>query len=111
METLFVWQPIPGYGYDLDSHLFALESDKRSPSGSPAYQSVERLRHEAEGPLAEDFLWLADLQRGRHEPLYVDRVHYTAAFADEIARAIGSGVSAQLCPGRNRSNPEAGRRW
>ena len=40
--------------------------------------------------LGEDFLWLADMQVGKTNNLYVDNIHYDAGFSREIARAIGT---------------------
>jgi hypothetical protein len=36
----------------------------------------------------DNVLWLGDLQRGRSDSLYVDAVHYSAAFSAEIAKQI-----------------------
>ena len=38
----------------------------------------------------DDFLWLADMQRGRRDPLYVDPDHYNAGFSAEIASKIAA---------------------
>ena len=48
----------------------------------------------ADGGLPQDVLWLADLQRDRHESLYTDFVHHTEAFSREIAAAIAAHVLA-----------------
>ena len=39
-------------------------------------------------PPPPDFLYLADLQKGRAVDFYLDEVHYTPAFSAEIARCI-----------------------
>ena len=38
--------------------------------------------------------WCADLQANKQEPLYVDKVHYTASFAQEIAQSIATQLNA-----------------
>ncbi len=97
---LFVWQPVPTYEYQLDFHLFAAESAR-------AFAAHGALRHgyrlmdlsrEAEPDLepSGDFLWLADMQRGRRQPLYVDAAHYTAAFADELAGRIADALGPRV---------------
>ena len=35
-----------------------------------------------------NFFWLADIQEARRENLYVDRIHYSAAFSGDIAGEI-----------------------
>jgi hypothetical protein len=89
VRAAFVWQPIPVYKYDLRYHLFydgdlsTFRSHQRSRYG---YALMEELRP-ALG-LGENFLYLADLSTGRRENLYVDSVHYTARFAEEISSRI-----------------------
>ena len=65
----------------------------RSKLSSPAYQPIadgyilmDRMR--TQGRLGPDVLWLADMQQDKHENLYVDVVHYNAAFSKEIAGRI-----------------------
>lgn len=90
VRTLFIWQPIPMYDYDLRYHLF-LHSEKgfggfmRAKYG---YSVMDNLY--AQGRLGSDLLWLADMQREKHQNLYVDSVHYTAAFSSEIAEQIAN---------------------
>ena len=50
----------------------------------------ERIRHT---DLGDDFLWLADMQEGRTEPLYMDAVHYTAQFCEAIAVHISDFIA------------------
>lgn len=88
VRPIFVWQPVPVYKYDLRYHFF-LHSDKmfsgygRSEFGYPLMQDLR-----AQGKLGPDMLWLADLQQDRHENLYIDAVHYTAAFSKALAARI-----------------------
>jgi hypothetical protein len=90
LKPLFVWQPVPGYKYDLRHHaalnpVHGLGGHERSGQGYPV--AAER-RAEFGG----SFLWLADIQEHRAEALYVDTVHYTAAFSDVIAGEIAAHI-------------------
>jgi hypothetical protein len=92
VRTIFVWQPIPMYRYDLRYH-FMVHSDAGFAgyiTPKYGYPLIENLR--TEGKLGSDFLWLADMQQDKHENLYVDSVHYTAAFSKEIARRICDAI-------------------
>jgi hypothetical protein len=88
VRAIFVWQPVPLYKYDLRYHFF-LHSDKafggfvRAEYGYPLVADLQ-----AQGKLGNDVLWLADMQENKRENLYVDSVHYTAAFSKEIAGRI-----------------------
>jgi hypothetical protein len=79
VRTIFVWQPVATYRYDLRHHAFA--------------DLTTRIRHigqcYAELPRFPDgVLRLDGLQADRRENLYVDAGHYNAAFSADIARAI-----------------------
>ena len=90
VRTLFVWQPVPTYRYDLRYHLFGeADFEKNYYAGFGYARLAERLRRE---PPGGDFLWAADLQDGVREPLYVDQVHYTAAFSRRIGEEIGQAL-------------------
>lgn len=83
---IFVWQPIPSYKYDRSHHLFypnRLACHVHSRDGYPIM--AQRVAAEA---MPQGFIWAADLQTGKKEPLYVDGFHYSMAFAGEIARFI-----------------------
>ena len=88
VRAIFVWQPVPLYKYDLRYHFF-LHNDKafggfvRVEYGYPLMANLQ-----SEGKLGKDVLWLADMQENKRENLYVDSVHYTAAFSKEIAGRI-----------------------
>jgi lysophospholipase L1-like esterase len=103
VASLFVWQPVPVFGYDLSAHPLwdgegdMLEDQARIVAG---YAAIDGLRRGGDPRLsAPEFLWLADIQRGRHERLYVDRVHYTAEMSREIAGLIRPWVAERLCAG------------
>lgn len=88
ISPVFVWQPVPGYGYDLSHHI-ALDSfdglggHARSSAGYPVMAEF------VASTLQPDcFLWLADIQRRIHKPLYLDNVHYTVRFNKLIARTL-----------------------
>jgi len=89
VRTLFVWQPVPTYGYDLRWHLFG-EFDFQQ-NNYPRF-GYARFRERMGASLAEDFLWLADMQEQLQEPLYVDQIHYTAAMSRRIAVEIGRAL-------------------
>ncbi len=90
VRPLFVWQPIPTYRYDLRYHFFGDSDFGINNYAAFGYaRMAERLRQE---PAGTDFLWLADLQQGVRQPLYVDRVHYTAAMSRLVAARIGQAL-------------------
>jgi hypothetical protein len=105
VRTVFVWQPVPVYKYDLRYHFFLHSSSEFAAYGRSGYgyPLMESLR--ARGTLGPDVLWLADMQQYKHENLYVDSIHYNAAFSKEIAAEIYAFL--QQPPPRGASGQEA----
>ena len=46
--------------------------------------------------LGRNFFWVGDLQRGAASCLYVDSVHYTAAFSRQIADANADELHGRI---------------
>jgi hypothetical protein len=90
VTPVFVWQPVPMYHYDPQYHLFATRG----------FFGVTRVRRGYEAmaagvaarPVGGHFVWLADVQKDAHEPLYVDIVHYAPPFAARLAALIDAEV-------------------
>jgi hypothetical protein len=89
VRTLFVWQPIPTYKYDLRHHLFGRYDFGLNFYSGFGYRRLAPRRQEFLGP---DVLWAADIQEGVREPLYVDDIHYTAAMARRLSETIGQAL-------------------
>jgi hypothetical protein len=90
IRPVFVWQPVPFYKYDLTTDLFGdrgeqLNPDHSTTDGYPTFASDVRTV-----PAGDNFIWCADIQEGRQEPLYVDAVHYTAVLAKMLAACIAA---------------------
>ena len=100
VRTIFVWQPVPTYKYDLRYHFFLHSREEFAAYGrsGDGYPIMENLR--AQGELGSNVLWLADMQQDKHENLYVDSIHYNPAFSKEIAARIYA-----FLPGRRRMVP------
>ena len=90
ITPVFVWQPSPGYKYDLKYHLFA-QADY--PGQAFAYESLAKIARNRD--LGSSFLWCADLQENEQECLYVDAAHYSAKFARKLANAIADMITAR----------------
>ena len=95
IDTLFVVQPVPGYRYDLSSHValnpeLGLGGHARSGQGYPLLA-----QHFAKQGTPANVLWLGDMQAGMKRALYVDNVHYTAEMCRMIATAIGEAIVAK----------------
>jgi hypothetical protein len=86
VRTLFVWQPIPTYRYDLRHHTFATLTKGVAHVGKCYEETAPALRART------GVVWLGDMQAGRRENLYVDSAHYDAKFSADIARAIAPHV-------------------
>lgn len=84
VAPIMVWQPAPGYQYDLKYHLFADEPRFKRQ----AFLYAEMEASLARQPPSSGFVWCADLQREAKECLYVDSVHYTEKFCRQFAEAI-----------------------
>lgn len=90
IKVLFVWQPHPGFHYDTTNHIF-WEAPFPDSSVYPAMAAIKN-----EWQNWDDFLYLADMQIGREALLYVDKVHYNAAFNAEIAGRIVDAIGDTL---------------
>ena len=88
ISPVFIWQPVPGYKYDLKYHLFA----GRQIDFNLAYGYSEMAKLPVER-LGSHFIWAADLQENEKECLYVDANHYTAKFCKQIADFITQTVT------------------
>lgn len=90
VSPIFVWQPVPNYQYDLQYYLFSANGETDFDAHNYAKygysQMAEIWRQEK---LGNNFFWCADMQEGIKEPLYVDKVHYTAAMSKNFAELIG----------------------
>ncbi len=91
VSCLFVWQPVPTYHYDRSRHPFLPQNP--SPPLRHAPHGYAWMAARRDDPrLGNNFLWLADLQQDQQGPLYVDQVHYNAAFCRILAEAIGAAL-------------------
>jgi hypothetical protein len=87
ISTVFVWQPIPAYKYDLKNHyIWDPATNRKLFYLHDGYQHMEKLRSEKH--LGNNFLWTADLQEGLQGSLYVDRVHYSPKMSEILAFSI-----------------------
>jgi len=99
VQVLFVWQPVPTYRYDLRNHLYATRSNWLQNSGPRTRDGYAAFAARLAGEAPDTtFLWLADLQEGLAEPLYVDQVHYTVAMSRRIAAEIAKPLLIRLAP-------------
>ncbi len=87
IDVVFVWQPSTYYKYDV--HIFPIALALQDVI-EQTYMTFEAMRPEWEQ--WDDFLYLADIQDGRHDLLYVDEAHYNAAFSAEIANHIAAFI-------------------
>ena len=95
IRTLFVWQPVPTYKYDDEKFHLYLEGGygqhMRSRYGYATLASLFSTQGQD-----ENYVWLADIQANQQKPLYVDKVHYTAAFSQRIALHIAEEIRPLL---------------
>jgi len=97
VPTVFVFQPVPMYKYDLKYHLFQAGANGTGwEQHLNAFEGYPLMaKYVAEHPMGNDFLWLADIQEGKQKPIYCDQVHYTPEFDDEIAADLEKFLAAQ----------------
>jgi hypothetical protein len=118
VPTVFVWQPIPVYKYDLSAHPAWIDPPLLGPLHRDGYAKM-RAALDA-GEMDRRFVWCADIQDGKKEPFYVDQVHYNPALSklvatcilDALVPALGGTAKEQpgafaaiLAPGRETALP------
>jgi hypothetical protein len=89
VRTLFVWQPVPTYEYDLKYDPFT-----KNGFGDISYSTYgyPMMQEEVARTRPDNFVWCADMQKDLHETLYVDLVHYSPKMTDMVAGCIAQGV-------------------
>lgn len=94
METLFVLQPIPGYAHDLANHIFMdRPGDDAAGRAQWAYPLWEELAAaDTEQKWTANFLNLSHLGQNKQDPIYIDKIHYTGKFMEEIAQSIAKAI-------------------
>ena len=86
-RAVFVWQPVPMYGYDLQYHLFGEGGFTRvNRHAAAGYAYMAELAGTTD--LGDDFYSCADVQRGLREPLYVDKIHYSDRMNGVVSKCI-----------------------
>lgn len=91
VKTIFVWQPVPTYKYDLKYHIFAGRGFGRFLFSKYGYVYMEDYVKKNE--MGKNFLWLADIQQNVKKPLYVDIDHYSAELSEKIAKRLYNFLS------------------
>jgi hypothetical protein len=86
ITTVFAWEPIAPYRYDLALHPFAREGfgkQEYSRSGYPLMAEYVESHN-----LGTNFIWCADIGQDATQPLYVDLTHYSPRMSKMLAQAI-----------------------
>jgi hypothetical protein len=93
ITTVFAWQPVPGYRYDLALHPFATGGFGRHVYSGRGYPLMEEYvkRHD----LGNNFIWCADIGQDATLPLYVDLTHYSPLMSKMLAQTICDLLRAQ----------------
>jgi hypothetical protein len=84
VQSVFVWQPIPSYKFDLTYHL----TEEFGPHTYSQFGYRIMQDYVTKNRQGLNFLWCADMQEDIKEPLYVDPVHYSADMSKRIALMI-----------------------
>lgn len=92
IKTLFVWQPVPYYKYDISYSPFNSPDNLRDA----AYVYPEMAKYRETHDLGKDFVYLADMQENEKKALYVDAIHYGADLSREIGFSIADSVKANI---------------
>jgi hypothetical protein len=85
IKSIFIWQPIPNYKYDLQYHLFAKNINDNNPA-KYIYPYMKEYVEKAE--MGKNFIWCADFQEDMKKPLYVDSCHYSSFMSKVFSETI-----------------------
>lgn len=107
VKSFFVVQPIPLYKYNLSNHIVynkfpgTLDIEMNSRLGYPL---LKKQYDDLNPSDRKNIIWLADMQENKSENLYVDSVHYTPPFSDEIAKEIAKNIKSSIFYNKNNKN-------
>jgi hypothetical protein len=86
VQTVFAWEPCPGYAYDLSLHPFVKGGFGRTGYARQGYPLMkEYVEHH---DLGNHFLWCAEIGKDAKEPLYVDLAHYSPRMCALFAEVV-----------------------
>ncbi len=105
VASVFVWQPMPLYQYDLAHHIFRdFDYGKFTPHLKRGYEFVSSVSDYREN--GHNFIWLADMQRDADRPLYVSAFHYGPEMSRFVANSIADTLMARnLIPANSSITP------
>ena len=86
VQTVFVYEPAPGYEYDLSIHPFVKGGFGRHGYARQGYPLMKKYVESHD--LGNNFLWCADIGKDAKEPLYVDLSHYSPRMSALLAENI-----------------------
>lgn len=91
ISTVFIWQPMPLFGYDQTYHIFKnFDYATFSPHLKRGYEFVSAVQDFRE--IGNNFIWLADAQRDIKEPVYVSAFHYSPKMSKAVAGMISEAL-------------------
>jgi hypothetical protein len=86
VQTVFVWEPTPGYEYDLSLHPFVKGGFGRHGYSREGYPLMKEYVESHD--LGNNFLWCADIGKDAKEPLYADLAHFSPRKCALLAEVI-----------------------
>jgi hypothetical protein len=91
ITSVFIWQPMPLFGYDQTYHIFKnFDYATFSPHLKTGYEFVSAVQDFRE--IGNNFIWLADAQRDIKEPAYVSAFHYGPKMSKAVAGMISEAL-------------------
>lgn len=88
VRDLYVWQPASKYNADtLTVNPFTTEDDAQLK-----YLYAAAKRRDDDGAFGDNFVWCADILKGKNEILYVDSAHYSYKLSKMCADCILAGL-------------------
>jgi hypothetical protein len=85
IACVFIFQPMPMYDYGKTEadHDWNGPGDQWTIHGYPLMA-----KYVQDHDMGNNFLWLADMQKGLEQNIYVDKWHYTPGFSQQIAAEV-----------------------
>ncbi|GFK94945.1 hypothetical protein NNJEOMEG_02793 [Fundidesulfovibrio magnetotacticus] len=99
VEPLFVVQPVPSYKYDISLHKATAYGQGLNEAVRDVYPALLDALDRSE-TIREHVIDLSAMQENSTKNHYLDEVHYTAEFADEVASRLADEFAARSDAGQ-----------